>query len=325
MGCTSLTGLLILPEKLSIIGKYSFAGCTGFSSTLTIPSSVIEIKTCAFFGCIGFEEIIFSHDDRNDFIHIEIYAFSKLHNKCYRNIPESIYDSFEINDPQIYSSDNFDGKIVRSSFNLNLNCEIFYTIDNILVSIVSIISSGSLIIIFGFATQIISGFLNNVHKMKHLFNDIIQQEIESIKHLFNDIIQQEIESIIINDDKPNNNVTILITNPHLNQEELCKNVVNSINSYLNEESKSTSFTITRWQANKALHNIVESKLENMFDKHKQYIYLQSFNDITFHENFHRMKQIFSSISCCSCCCCSNCKCKTKESDSDDIIAMETLI
>ncbi len=53
LGCTSLTGKLVLPESLTSLGEYAFKMCGGLEGDLKIPESLTDIGEYAFQGCTG--------------------------------------------------------------------------------------------------------------------------------------------------------------------------------------------------------------------------------------------------------------------------------
>ena len=48
---TGLSGSLILPESLEVIGECAFEGCASLQGTLVLPSSLREVKNSAFWAC----------------------------------------------------------------------------------------------------------------------------------------------------------------------------------------------------------------------------------------------------------------------------------
>ena len=54
VGCSDLTGDLIIPNSVATIGESAFAGCYGFEGKLVIPEGVTSIGSYAFSECIGF-------------------------------------------------------------------------------------------------------------------------------------------------------------------------------------------------------------------------------------------------------------------------------
>ena len=52
-GCT-FTGNLFLGNSMTTIGEQAFIGCSGFTGSLTIPNSVTTIENYAFYNCTGF-------------------------------------------------------------------------------------------------------------------------------------------------------------------------------------------------------------------------------------------------------------------------------
>ena len=51
IGCSGLTGDLVIPNTVQTIGDNAFQGCFGFNGTLTIPNSVLTIGKWVFNGC----------------------------------------------------------------------------------------------------------------------------------------------------------------------------------------------------------------------------------------------------------------------------------
>ena len=114
--CGNFTGVLELPSNLQYIGVSAFSGCRGLSGSLFIPSAVEVIGETAFFQCTGFERVIFEGKSTN----VSFMSFSRMHNRCFTNPPEKLIE----NNPEIYSSDNMDGKIIPKG-PLNMNCKAF--------------------------------------------------------------------------------------------------------------------------------------------------------------------------------------------------------
>ena len=52
--CHGLTGTLVIPNTVRVIGEYAFYECDGLSGPLVFPESVIEVKVGAFCHCTGF-------------------------------------------------------------------------------------------------------------------------------------------------------------------------------------------------------------------------------------------------------------------------------
>ena len=52
--CHGLTGNLVIPNTVRVIGRYAFYECDGLSGSLVFPESVSEIKLGAFCHCSGF-------------------------------------------------------------------------------------------------------------------------------------------------------------------------------------------------------------------------------------------------------------------------------
>ena len=242
MGCSGFTGILSLSNSLKTIGKYAFASCTGLSGSLTIPESVETIEQSAFFGCIGFDEIHF----QNSSTVVESFAFSRLHNKCFSNVPAS----FKSNEPQVYQSDNFDGKIIPASF-LNLHCSAFYVIDNIVYALTVIFSSGILFTCIAIAMKIFTAVRRNMSRMESVFKDIIQKELNNREIADND--------------------------------ERARNIVNGIQDYLLYEMNDEKFTITKWEANRSLKKSIRKTWKTIHVQHESYINDHAFNDISFHK------------------------------------------
>ena len=51
--CSSLTGSLIIPNNVTVIGAHAFSNCSGLTGSLTIPNKVTEIGDHAFERCSG--------------------------------------------------------------------------------------------------------------------------------------------------------------------------------------------------------------------------------------------------------------------------------
>ncbi len=58
LGCTDMTGSLIIPESVTLIGTSAFSNCSGLDGTLFIPSSVTTISSQAFYKCNGFKNAL---------------------------------------------------------------------------------------------------------------------------------------------------------------------------------------------------------------------------------------------------------------------------
>ena len=52
--CSGLNGNLIIPNSVTSIGEFAFESCSGFTGNLVIPDSVTSIGKCAFRDCSGF-------------------------------------------------------------------------------------------------------------------------------------------------------------------------------------------------------------------------------------------------------------------------------
>lgn len=52
--CSSITGVLTIPNSITLIGNWAFALCSGFTGSLMIPNSVLILGHGVFFGCSGF-------------------------------------------------------------------------------------------------------------------------------------------------------------------------------------------------------------------------------------------------------------------------------
>ena len=176
MNCNGFSGQLILPSSINYIGKSAFSGCKELSGTLTIPSSVQLIGETAFFGCVGFIDVHFESDEN---INVSFMAFSRMHIKCFQNPPKS----FKNNKPELYSSDNFDGKMLPAGL-FNLNCKTFYALDTICIILSAFVSSSALFAILGIITKLWSNHRNNKSRLSAVFGKIIKNNVEK----FNDII-----------------------------------------------------------------------------------------------------------------------------------------
>ena len=159
--CNKLTGSLILHDGLMTIGISAFAECTGFTGSLVLPSTIKSIGSMAFFKCIGFEDVYF----RNSSTEVGFMAFSRMHNKCFSNVPQHF-------DHKKYDSDNFAGVMLPES-SLNMHCSAFKAIDGLLVSITSICCSGGFIFVVQFAWTWLSSRLTNIKKLNITTKEII--------------------------------------------------------------------------------------------------------------------------------------------------------
>lgn len=56
-GCSGFTGVLTIPESVTLIYDQAFWGCSGFEGSLIIPNSVVFIGNFAFYGCSGFTDL----------------------------------------------------------------------------------------------------------------------------------------------------------------------------------------------------------------------------------------------------------------------------
>ena len=65
LGCTGLSGELVIPNSVTTIGYRAFSGCTGLSGELVIPNSVTTIGFGAFSSCIGLTSVIISNSITN--------------------------------------------------------------------------------------------------------------------------------------------------------------------------------------------------------------------------------------------------------------------
>ena len=251
------------------------------SGILEIPSSVELISNSAFFGCSGFKEIHFISTN----VTVEPFSFSRLSNRCYENVPES----FHINDPEIYSSTNFNGKMISGEvFNLKFHCSVFYNLDMFLYVLTIIGSSGAFVAIFTFGFNTFQLFYKNVHQLETIFDAIIAKEKT----------QNENESF--------------------NEQRSVENITNCINNYLLIDSKEKDdFTFTERQMNKALQKSIETQWPNLHIVSKKYILNHSFNDISYHKSClcSCTEFISSHLLCCFHKC--NCKCKKHNEESSD--------
>ena len=278
MGCSGFGGSLILPDSLQTISQYAFASCTNLTGTLIIPDKVKIIKTSAFFGCIGFEEIKF----KSSSVNVESFAFSKLSNKCFDNVPES----FKNNEPEIYNSDNFDGKILSGSI-LNLQCSVFYGLDNFCYILSIFAGSGGCAVVLVFITNFATTFYKNVKHMESIFKKIIHKESERCEG--NEGSEGEKD-----------------------EKESIQKIINQINSYLSIESQHPKFKVTKSEAQRALNNSIESEWETMFTHNKEYILSHAFNEIHFYKKCTWLKRKCH-------------KTQYEYSDDEQIISMATLV
>ena len=280
MGCSSFSGILNIPESLEAIGQFAFASCINLSGILILPKSLSYIKNSAFFGCIGFTEIHF----QNSLANVENFAFFKIHNKCFQNVPKS----FKSNNQQIFTSDNFNGAILPES-PLNLNCKYFNFLDKLCLISVLIVCSGFFIIVGRILTQLISIYLNNVKQLYEVFLKIIKYEYAQCK-----------DNNLNNED--NNNL----------DQQISQSIINKINIYLSEESSYKEYNLTKRQTITALRKAIQQECPEMLSKYKDDIIKHSLNDIVFKEKCKCNFKICSKFNIrCPC----NCK---KEDDSSDV-------
>jgi hypothetical protein len=68
MGCSGLTGQLVLPPGLITIGNNAFANCENLNGSLIIPDTVESIGTGAFTACPSFQSLSFSNTTSLTFI-----------------------------------------------------------------------------------------------------------------------------------------------------------------------------------------------------------------------------------------------------------------
>ena len=244
MGCSGFTGILVLPIHLISIGAYAFASCSGLSGIFTIPSSVKYIGNSAFFGCSGFNEIHFLSSD----VEVESFSFSRLSVQCFENVPELFYT----NDPEIYSSDNFSGKIIPGSFlNLKFHCSSFHKFDTFVYVLSIIGTSGAFLTVVTFSFNTINLFYRNVQLLQTIFDTIIAKEKTKSE----------------------------------DEQRSVQNITNGINSYLLIDCKEKEdFRFTESQANKALKKSIDQQWPDLHIASKKYILNHSFNDISYRKS-----------------------------------------
>lgn len=80
-----VTGNLVLPEGIAVIGKEAFRGCQ-FLSELSLPDSLVIINEFAFFKCFRLENIHFGKNLQK----IERGAFAYCKNLKYVRLPDSL-------------------------------------------------------------------------------------------------------------------------------------------------------------------------------------------------------------------------------------------
>ena len=108
-----------------------------------------------------------------------------MHIKCFSGAPENI----RANDPEIYSSDNFEGSMLPESF-LNFYCSSFYAIDAILIVITAVVTSAVLSTSVLFAFNWFKNKKTNVSKYKDVFSEIIEQAREKKETSEEEIAEQ---------------------------------------------------------------------------------------------------------------------------------------
>ena len=85
IGCSGLTGNLVIPNTVSYIGDEAFNYCSGFTGTLVIPNSVTYIGGGAFGEC-GFDSINIG----NAVTYIGNFAFNGCSNLVSLELPNSL-------------------------------------------------------------------------------------------------------------------------------------------------------------------------------------------------------------------------------------------
>jgi hypothetical protein len=95
---SNLTGYLILPRELKIIGTSAFEDCNKLTGSLTIPSEVTTIGRWAFQGCTELNESLTFH---NKITHMEGYTFANC-----SGFKELIFDGFDTEE-QLWNNDTW--------------------------------------------------------------------------------------------------------------------------------------------------------------------------------------------------------------------------
>ena len=181
--CIKLSGALILHKGLESIGVSAFTECTGFSGTLTIPSTVTSIGSMAFFKCTGFDDVYFESNN----VEVGFMAFSRMHNKCFSNVPNDFDDTK-------FDSDNMAGSVLPES-SLNMHCAAFRAIDGILVAVITVCCSGGFAVIAQFVWNWLKSRSSNIKKLIIVVKEIIanvrknesEDENEAAKKIINKI------------------------------------------------------------------------------------------------------------------------------------------
>jgi hypothetical protein len=239
--CISLKGSLILHDGLETIGESAFAECTGLSGTLTLPSTLKNIGSMAFFKCIGFEDVYFESND----VLVEFMAFSRMHNKCFSNVP----DKFDDESLEKYDSDNFAGAMLPASF-LNMNCGAFRTIDTILVTLTSVCCSGGFIFVAQFLWSWLTARSANITKL-----------ILVVKEIIANVNKEESGS----------------------ENEKVGKIINSIQDRLTCESQDIGFNTTKSQAEKAVIEAIDEEWPTILPAIKRNILEHSLDEIKFYQ------------------------------------------
>ena len=246
--CASLKGELSLPNNLQIIGESAFAECAGLTGTLKIPKSTKQIGKNAFFNCKGFDDVRFEDSSTN----VGIFAFYNMNIKCFSKAPQNVRK----NNPPIYSSGEFKGKMLLIESFLNFNCTAFYVIDGILVALTTLGSAGVLSTVAMFVFNWCKNKKTNIKKYKDVFNSIIEQA-----RLEKDI----------------------------HDDEIAERIINKINERLFYECNDEDFTMTESQAIKALNESIEESWSIICIQQKRKILERSFTDINFKDPLCKCK------------------------------------
>ena len=73
-GCNGLTGPLLIPASVEVIGQSAFHQCTGLTGTLLIVDNVLNIGKGAFFGCNRLTSLIFGNNSKLTIIDQAVFS-----------------------------------------------------------------------------------------------------------------------------------------------------------------------------------------------------------------------------------------------------------
>ena len=177
-------------------------------------------------------------------------AFSRLKVKCFSNVPSI----FKLNNPEVYSSDNFYGNILPSSF-INLECCTFYPLDNSLYILVWIITTGLLAMSLGLCAKGFSRRKNVVGSLTGAFKEIISNARKETQQ------------------KGRRNV-----------QECSQKVADELQDYVELELSFGELFITRKYVSLALNEALKSEWRDIPSKVKKEIEIKGFDSLHFNES-----------------------------------------